>query len=156
MGHDTLHGSTHEDGGVDEFSVEDLSGELADPQKQKETSISIDDAYTYSSSWTEVVNHIFRGTDEMGTPTNIKLLLYEGGVGATATLNVRIVDRDNGDAVICSQSAVSPATYPNASIVDMGTLSNLPTSEHRLAVEIQKASGGANRYVGIRGGQIQW
>ena len=109
MGHETLHGESHEDGNADEINVDDLSGELADPQKQKVQDF-IEDAYTYSTSWTTLFTFVFSGTADLGTPTAIKLLLYEGGVGAAATIDARVIDLDNLSAVVGSVTGLSPAT----------------------------------------------
>ena len=146
-----------EDGGSAEMNVGGLSGELADPQRQKMDSFLHDNyAFTYNSAWTTIGWYLFRGTNVVGTPSKIVLLLFEGGVGMTAGLDVRIIDVDNLNTVICSQSSVAPATYPDCTTKDMGALSNIPTVQHRFAIQVQKVSGGANRYVGAFGGQIQW
>jgi len=144
-----------EDGGSAEMNVDGLSGELADPQKQKVQNIGGTQLYSTSTSWVTFFRFIFRGTTEMGTPTNIKLLLARAGFGST-TLNARIVDADNGDAVICSISNVDPGAEPNFSKQDMGSLSNLPTAEHIFEVQIQKASGGGGNEVHCCGGVVEW
>lgn len=145
-----------EDGGAKEINVDGLSGELADPQKQKVQPFGGDDLYTTSTGWVTFYRFVFRGTTEMGTPTNIKLLMAESGFGSPATANVRVVDAENGDAVICSRNGVSPSTHPTFSREDLGSLSNLPSGEHIFEVQVQKATGGGAKEIHLSGGVIEW
>ena len=147
------HATSHDDGGSDEIDAGGLSGELADPQKQKALAFGGDPLSTQSTSYVTFYHFIFPGTTKMGTPSAIKVLLSKVG---NPTVDVRIHDITNSNT-ICSVSEQSPSTYPNIDIKDMGTLSNLPTGEAIFLVEaLRNFGGGPSAAVVLSGGEVQW
>lgn len=154
MGHDKLHGSEHENGGVDEINVDALSGELADPQKQKALAFGGEPLSTQQGSYTTFYHFVFPGTTKMGTPSAIKVLLAE--INNPSSVRVRIRDITNSNT-IAEQTGLTPPTYPNLTIQDMGTLSNLPSGEAIFLVEASRVGGGGpGNLVVLSGGEVQW
>lgn len=90
-----------------------------------------------TSAWSDVASFIFAGTTDLGTPTAIKLAVsgtYGGGEGA----KWRILDRPNSDALIATSADQSATTE---TILDLGTLSNLPATESVFVVQFQETDG---------------
>jgi len=142
-----------EDGGSAEMNVGGLDGELADPQKQKLQNFGGDPLATQQTSYTTFYHFLFRGTTEMGTPTNIKVLLAE--LNSPTSVSVRIRDLTNGNT-IAEQTGLTPSTYPSIDIQDMGALSNLPSGEAIFIVEALRTGGTFSPQVVLSGGEVQW
>jgi len=147
------HKTTHQDGGTDEINVGDLSGELADPQKQKALAFGGDPLSTQQTSYTTFYHFIFPGTTKMGTPTAIKVLLAEAGSPTSVSVRIRDITNSN---TIATQTGLTPSTYPNIDVQDMGSLSNLPSGEAIFLVEALRSGGGPGNQVVLSGGEVQW
>ena len=76
----------------------------------------------------------FRGTALLGTPTAIKVIVRAKDIGKYC--DVRIINKDNAD-VIAEKLNIANNDFE---IVDMGSLSSLPTGEVKMAVQGRKAS----------------
>lgn len=90
-----------------------------------------------SSTYDTVGIFIFRGSDLIGTPASIKAIF---GCDVGVTGDVRIYDVTNG--MIVAEMIGSTAAYP--SIVDLGTISNVPTGEALWELQVRKTAGGGN------------
>jgi len=153
--HDKSHAISHEKDGDDEINVDDLSGELAQPQKQKASDFSYGASNTdptiFNTGTTYAVRRrwIFRGTNVMGIPTAIKAIMRV--VNATSG-EFRIYDLTNAQT-ICECTTTS-GTFV---IVNSGTISNLPTGEAIFEIQLKCTSpGNPSGYVEVTGMVIQW
>jgi len=93
--------------------------------------ISFQDFVTNSTSYVIAVHFIFKGTTEMGTPTNIKGILDSVSGG-----NAKIYDVTNSQT-ICEKTGIIEAS---PAIVDLGTLSNLPAGEALFELQVKKVN----------------
>lgn len=153
-GHKKLHKDEHQEGGPDELNVQGLSGELADPQKQKEMHWllrmgSYPEAYSSSTSYLVAGLIKFPGSDSMGKePTSIKVIAGGDGDG----MKVKIYDRTN--SLMIAEKTDIPADA-DRDIYDLGVLSNIPTGEAIWEVQIASDSGGMT-YANISEVTIEW
>ncbi len=85
-----------------------------------------------------VARFVFRGSTALGVPSAIKALV-ESDTGVTT--QVTIYDLTNAQQIA---QASSTATTPT--ILDLGTLSNVPTAEAIIEVQVERTvGGGSNR-----------
>lgn len=140
MGHKRLHRDEHQKDGIDELNVQDLSGELADPQKPKEMHWlfrqgSYPEAYTRDTSYLVAGLMRFPGSDIMGKePNSIKVIAGGDGDG----MKVKIYDRTN--SLMIAEKTDIPANTDRG-IYDLGGLSNIPVDEAVWEVQIASLSG---------------
>ena len=86
---------------------------------------------------------IFAGTDKVGTLAAIKAVI-DVSDGST-TGQVRIYDSTNAQTI--AESAIFADTAPT--LLDLGTISNLPASEAIWELQLRKVSGGGSRNIRI-------
>ena len=92
---------------------------------------------------------VFRGTDIVGIPTNIKVMASLKEV-ATTDVDVRIYDSTNAN-VICEVTGITdliPTLY------DLGTLSNLPTVEAVFEIRAKVGTDGKEGWIHTMGVQF--
>lgn len=107
-------------------------------------------ASTTSTSYAVVGSFIFRGTSLVGTPSKIKVIAYTNTAGATGA--IRIVNKTTG-LVICENAAI---TATATTIYDLGGISNLPTGETILELQLKRTGGTNSTSVICYFLQIQW
>ena len=129
------------------LKLANYGGVLSSPQKQKVMQFGGPELQTSGASWSKTESIIFPGTTKMGTPLKIYVNAYRTG---GTNYDIRIIDKSNGDAVICSLTA---QTNTGEAILDMGALSNLPAGQALWHLQVQKTGGGSAR---TSGGSIQW
>lgn len=96
---------------------------------------------------------IFPGTALLGTPSSIKLMLYKEGNGTQ--LMGRIYDYTNGNDIVAYKTLVPTGSH-SPSIVDVGTLQNLPSGEAIFEIAIMRSGGGSGNNMHCYGGVIYW
>jgi len=87
---------------------------------------------------------IYYGSNSIGEITTIEVVAYmQSGVDS---FDIRVVDRKNGSNVIAEKTGL---TNTDDEIIDLGTISNLPTDKTRLEVQIRKndSSSSTNVYL---------
>jgi len=87
--------------------------------------------FSKSASYTVLTRFIFKGTTILGNPTNIKMIVHVKT--ALKPGDVRIYDLTNAN-VICEVTGIS-SLIPI--VVDLGTLSNLPSGEVMFEVQVK-------------------
>ena len=83
-----------------------------------------------NDAYTAIGAFIFRGTDILGTPSNIKILARLKEV-ATIDMDVRIYDATNAN-VICEVTGITDLI---TTLYDLGVISNLPTGEANFEIQ---------------------
>jgi hypothetical protein len=91
---------------------------------------------TTSTSWTPMGSFIFDGTTLKGTPQKIEVIANNQAVTQT---DIRVYDVTNSN-VICTYTGL---TTGSQTIVDLGTLSNLPTGSAIFEVQLQTVGAGS-------------
>lgn len=89
--------------------------------------------------WRTMSRIIYMGLDDVGAIQKIEIIAYMDA--DVTSYDVRIVDKGNQSAVVAQ---VSGLTNTDDDIIDMGTISNLPSSKTRFDIQIRK-NGGAWR-----------
>jgi len=146
-----IHATRHQNSGADEISVAGLSGELADPQKQKALHFGFEELDSSATTWTKHGSIIFPGTTKMGTPTKIYGNAYKES--NPTSYNLRIQDITNGQTI----ASVTGLTNTTEAIQDLGALSNLPTGQARWELQVQRVGGVIPPLdVHTSGGVIEW
>lgn len=102
-------------------------------------SYSLAEISTFSQAWIKMHGFIFPGTDFLGLPTNCKVIYRT----TTTIADIRVQDVSNTNT-ICSVTGVSNAVD---TIVDLGTISNLPTGEALFELQGQTGSAPASLIV---------
>lgn len=103
---------------------------------------------TTNSSYTMASSFIFPGTSTLGAPKSIKAIVSTSGSSAFG--RVRVV---NGWTVIAESASFNGST---PKIVSLGTLSNLPSAETPLEIQIRRSSGDEDDQVYIRFLGVYW
>lgn len=152
--HPKLHHANHEDGGIDEINVDDLSGELADPQKQKSMQLAFATdsdpfVYTGNSSYSVAARFVVRGSAEEGTPIHIKVVA--GGDGNT--MKVKLYDKTNAKTI--AEKTDIPDLSGDTELYDLGTIANYPVSEAVFEVQIEAGSD-IGDYANISAIILEW
>lgn len=88
---------------------------------------------TNNASYTVARTFLFRGTATLGTPKAARVI---ASCATNTTSQVRIFNPATG--LVVAESAVISAQVPT--VIDLGTLSNLPTGEAALEVQIRRTS----------------
>jgi len=96
-----------------------------------------------STSYGTMAYLLFEGTDAIGTPSSIKLLVWSKS--SSKDYDIRIVRTDNGDVV----AAITGQNNTEIAIKDLGSLSNLPTGATILEVQSKVDNGGECRLASI-------
>ncbi len=105
---------------------------------------SITGAATLSAtSWAIERRFMFAGTSKVGAITKIFLNCWR--TAGTGTFDLRIVNAENAQ-VICT--ATLQSSTDDANIIDMGTISNLPTTRTIFEVQGQVSSGTTVAFLG--------
>lgn len=94
--------------------------------------------FTKNTYYTVFNEFCFCGTTVVGSPTNIKIIAHSKS--ATAGI-VRIYDVTNSK-VICEKTGIVNLT---SEVIDLGTLSNLPTGEAVCEIQAKTGAGGEIR-----------
>ena len=100
-----------------------------------------------------LVNYLFRGTDVIGSPDAIKMIATT--TGSIGGLDVRIYDVTNS-LVICEKLGFLAAVDQVFEIVDLGTLSNLPTSSAIFELQVKLQIDGAGKRGWISALSMEW
>lgn len=114
---------------------------------QKSQGFGGSEQQTSSSTFIKFLSISFLGTTKMSAPTKIHVNAYMAG---GTSYGIQIIDKTNGDAVICSQTGLTNTTE---TMIDMGTLTNLPAAKALWHVELKKTGGGNAR---ASGGVVEW
>ncbi len=102
------------------------------------------------SSPTIVADLVFKGTDVIGPPTRITVVV--AGTSDGVTPRVRILDFDNGGAVVADATGPAVGGPPNGTLeasvtLDLGLLSNLSTGLAIWQVELSDPSGSGDAQI---------
>lgn len=155
------HAATHSGGGADEIKVENLGATSTDttkffqPDGAGGVQVGTPDSggqntqdYSFAqsnklslqtASGSYVVKALlhFRGSTTMGTPANIKVTAWrEGGTSA----HIKIYDLTNSLAI--AEASTTSTTQGN--LLDLGTISNIPTGEAVFEIHMKATGGTAN------------
>jgi len=96
-------------------------------------------AYVTTDNYFVLTRFIFRGTGNVGTPTNIKIIGYvESSEGSYCIYDV------TNSQCICEATG---KTDTDPTIYDMGSLSNLPAGESIFEVQAKNSSNGKRAYI---------
>ena len=97
-----------------------------------------DDEYVETNSGTyEVVGHVpFQGTDALGGIDNIKVNIWRQ---LGTSVSIRIVDHNTANVIaeVTGVTSTDPFNF-----ISMGTLSNIPTTDSILELQMLKIGGG--------------
>lgn len=104
-------------------------------------------AETNSTSYSVVSRLIFCGTNDIGTPTEIKALLE---MNNTTDISCRIYDVTNAQTVVESTNL----TTNTPTIVNLGAISNISTGEAIWEVQLLRTGGGGSGRARIHSLQI--
>jgi len=85
--------------------------------------------FAKSATYAVITRFIFKGTTKLGSPTNIKVIAHVKTAAKTG--DVIIYDSTNANA-ICEVTGISSLV---PTIIDLGTLSNLPSGEATFEVQ---------------------
>jgi len=91
------------------------------------------------TSYQVIARLIFRGTVALGTPTNIKIITEVNG-GGSPSGDIKIFDVTNSNTIV-EKTGITTAPF---AILDLGTLSNLPTGEAVIEIQMKKNTGSTN------------
>jgi len=86
-------------------------------------------------SFTTIFGFLFRGSTILGIPTSIKIVSSVSN--NDITVNIRLLNVTQG-TIIASINNINNET---AQIINLGTLSNIPTSEGILELQVYRSSG---------------
>ena len=115
------------------------------PQKSIDIPIYGASALDYRSStattYTSMCRFIFRGTNNYSTPTNIKVVTWVSS--ASYHSNVRLYDITNSQVIATSANITSTSN----TIVDLGTITNVPASDAILEFQIMTSSTSCTAYM---------
>lgn len=90
----------------------------------------------------------FAGTTKMGTPTKVYAYCYSDG----SSYDITLYDQTNSQTI----ATLNGQTNTVGALLDLGTLSNLPTGQAILRIELKKTSGGGTIAVANAGGIVEW
>ena len=94
-----------------------------------------------STTYTSMCRFIFRGTNNYSLPTNIKVVTWVSS--AAYHSNVRLYDITNSQIIATSANITSTSN----TIVDLGTISNVPTTDAILEFQIITSSTSCTAYM---------
>jgi len=100
---------------------------------------------TTSPTYTIIAMFHFPGTDKMGVPDAMKVVAWT----TATTYDVKIYDVVNSLTI----AEITAQTNSTAQIVDMGTLSNLPTGSSIFEIQVLRAGGGEVRFASLN---VDW
>lgn len=108
------------------------------------------DLNTVSATYVRAGVFRFGGTNTLGTPTKIKVVGWKDA--ATTSWDLQILDITNVTTI-----AVKTGNTGNSpEIVDMGTLSNLPTAEAMFEAQLKRAGGTGGNMVHVNALSIEF
>lgn len=85
------------------------------------------------NSYKSLTRIIYYGSGSIGDIISIEVVAYMAD--KVDSYDIKIVDKKNGSAVIAEKTGLTNTTDE---IIDMGTISNLPTGKSRFEVQIKK------------------
>ena len=107
-------------------------------------------ATTTSSPYQVVSSFVYRGTNTDNTVTDI--LAVASTSNSAATGQVRVFDLTN--SLVIAESAAFGPTNTTKIIVDLGTISNLPTGQAIFEVQLRRLPGGGGGQSELRSIQL--
>ncbi len=159
------HASTHQHGGADEVATAtpaanaipkaEASGELnlgwlpASSRYNAVVSLFSGTGQPYransGTTWGVLARLPFPGTNSVGSPDTVEVLLSRSN--ATNTVGVRLWDKTNGVAVAQATGLTPTADDTDPDIVDLGTVSNLPTGPAVFEIQANSTSASTDSEV---------
>lgn len=97
---------------------------------------------TKNATYTFATRFIYMGSTTTGIPTTALVI---GGVDSTATMSIRIFDITNSLTI----AEVTDVTVITPSIINLGTISNIPTGQAIFELQILKSAGPGPENVNI-------
>jgi len=91
---------------------------------------------------------VYRGVSTDGPITNVKVVGYTTNNNTYYRFRVR--DTTN-NTIICTSTQSNTKVFPNVAIVDLGTISNLPSTQSLLTIEMLATDATGN--TGVMGRQ---
>ena len=85
---------------------------------------------------------IFQGSDLIGSPSQISFIMYMNAASAGGA--VRIIDKTNGDALICEITGITSTSSNN--IQTTTTITNIPTGPAKWAIQYRSATGATAKW----------
>lgn len=85
---------------------------------------------------------IFQGSDLIGSPSQISFLMYMNTASPGGA--VRIIDKTNGDALICEITGITSTSSNN--IQTTTTITNIPTGAAKWAIQYHSATGATAKW----------
>lgn len=85
---------------------------------------------------------IFQGSDLIGSPSQISFLMYMNTSSTGGS--VRIIDKTNGDALICEITGITSTSSNN--IQTTTTITNIPTGPAKWAIQYHSATGATAKW----------
>ena len=148
MGHDAEHAESHKTGGADAI------GDLLYPQRQKALHFGGTDEYTsLELGFTSIYRVLFGGKTLMGTPTNIKLMVWKEG--NSSQMEGRMI---GAGGYVAPVSTLVGTGFKTLEVVDMGTLdaSKMGDDPTLWGLEIRRVGGSGSDNMHCYGGVILW
>ena len=99
------------------------------------------------STWGVVGSFLFAGTDALGIPASIRVI---AGVTTADEVGVRIYDLTNNNVI--AEVRNQTGSYP--SIINLGTISNLPTGAAVFELQVIRDAGNSSKKVRATGVSI--
>jgi len=97
---------------------------------------------TNSATYVDVASIPLMGANEISL-TSIKIVASNDGPNNSHTFDCRVVDEDNANAVIAE---LNGASGQSKQILDLGPLTNLPTSNHVLTLQLRRSGNTTNNF----------
>ena len=115
------------------------------PQKSIDIPIygasSADYRSSTATTYTSMCRFIFRGTNIYSIPTNIKVITWVSSTSYHS--NVRLYDITNSQVIATSANITSTSN----TIIDLGTISNVPASDAILEFQVMTSSTSCTAYI---------
>ena len=99
--------------------------------------------FTKNATYTVLSRFIFRGTIALGTPTNIKIVAHVKTAAKPG--DVKVYDLTNTET-ICEVTGINGTS---SYIIDLGTISNLPSGEAIFEIQAKDPLGDEIRVSGL-------
>ena len=99
------------------------------------------------STWGVIGSFLFAGTDALGAPVSIRVI---AGVTTADEVGVRLYDLTNNNVI--AEARNQTGSYP--SIINLGTISNLPTGAAVFELQVIRDAGNSSKKVRATGVSI--
>jgi len=86
------------------------------------------------TSFKVLAKFIYRGSNLVGIPNSIRILAWTSATSG----DIKFFDKTNGNTIVEKN-----ITNSVEAVIDMGTLSNIPTTEAVIEIQAKKTGGGA-------------